>query len=531
MARKPRDIGKGTNSLIMRKHKICLRWNDNYKEYLENMGLYGVHQIGYILSDKALVSALVERWKPTTHTFYFPVGEMTITLEDVAMLMGLPIEGEPVCEETRANIVEDPDWPTLIQDYLGCEVDEQTFRRRSKTEIRIKWMKENFGTCPEGANEETVKCHARAYMLMLLGSVLFTSRSGDSISVVYLPFLIDLEARRKYSWGSAVLACMYKELCQACNEPTRQIAGPILLLQLWSWAHFRVGRPQVREGEPEPKLRVQEGEEEERRPVGYLWSGRHEFTKNTARNLVNYRDIMDQLRQEEVYWQPYEPHRPDVPAVCTMDENLWMTTCPLIHLQTVETYNPGRVMRQFGKHQDFPPEPTTPIGSFGCIGRRGARSAAHRIREDYLDYWRRRGEFVIVEERLYDPSRYDAYIRWLQSGAQLHLQSPARWSLGDTPVNKLQYLPTEPITRLVSNKIMEMAEKTVGKMNGELADEDSMRAYMLDILRGCSNVLEWIGVNIGADPTFDLLRMEQHDNQMEYQHDGEASDEASEQDE
>jgi hypothetical protein len=43
--------------------------------------------------DHAALIALVDRWRPETRTFTFhdPCGEMTITLEDVAMLFGLHI--------------------------------------------------------------------------------------------------------------------------------------------------------------------------------------------------------------------------------------------------------------------------------------------------------------------------------------------------------------------------------------------------------------------------------------------------------
>lgn len=44
----------------------------------------------------ALLSGLVDRWRPETHTFHLPFGEMTITLKDVSMLLGLPIHGGPL---------------------------------------------------------------------------------------------------------------------------------------------------------------------------------------------------------------------------------------------------------------------------------------------------------------------------------------------------------------------------------------------------------------------------------------------------
>ena len=42
--------------------------------------------------DSALIAALVERWRRGTNTFHLPFGEMTITLEDVALLLGLAID-------------------------------------------------------------------------------------------------------------------------------------------------------------------------------------------------------------------------------------------------------------------------------------------------------------------------------------------------------------------------------------------------------------------------------------------------------
>jgi hypothetical protein len=46
--------------------------------------------------DEALLTCLIDRWRPETHTFHLPFGEMTITLKDVAMLTVLSIRGRSV---------------------------------------------------------------------------------------------------------------------------------------------------------------------------------------------------------------------------------------------------------------------------------------------------------------------------------------------------------------------------------------------------------------------------------------------------
>ena len=61
--------------------------------------------------DRALLSALVDRWRPETHTFHLPVGEMAVTLQDVSMLLGLPHDGRavaarPVGPHWRQEILE-----------------------------------------------------------------------------------------------------------------------------------------------------------------------------------------------------------------------------------------------------------------------------------------------------------------------------------------------------------------------------------------------------------------------------------------
>jgi hypothetical protein len=46
--------------------------------------------------DRSLLTALVDHWRPETHTFHLPCGEMAPTLQDAGYLLGLAVAGEAV---------------------------------------------------------------------------------------------------------------------------------------------------------------------------------------------------------------------------------------------------------------------------------------------------------------------------------------------------------------------------------------------------------------------------------------------------
>ena len=51
---------------------------------------------GIFSLDRSLLTALIDRWRPETHTFHLPCGEMAPTLQDVSFLLGLPVAGDAV---------------------------------------------------------------------------------------------------------------------------------------------------------------------------------------------------------------------------------------------------------------------------------------------------------------------------------------------------------------------------------------------------------------------------------------------------
>ncbi|RYQ80010.1 hypothetical protein Ahy_Scaffold1g106706 isoform G [Arachis hypogaea] len=162
-------------------------------------GLYHLARLNdrWFRLGEALVSAFVERWRPETHTFHMPFGECTITLQDVAYQLGLPVDGS----------------------Y------------------------ETFGECPKVADDETVRRYARAY-IMMLGTQLFADKSGNRIHIRWLPYVARLEEMGTYSWGSAALAWLYRCMCRVANRHVVKLAGLLQLLQFWIFWRFPRFRPE-----------------------------------------------------------------------------------------------------------------------------------------------------------------------------------------------------------------------------------------------------------------------------------------------
>ncbi|RYR46064.1 hypothetical protein Ahy_A07g031824 isoform E [Arachis hypogaea] len=135
-----------------------------------------------------------------------PFGECTITLQDVAYQLGLPIDGAPVS---------------------GCLTE----------------FHERFQVLPADATDETVRVYARAYILMLLSSQLFADKNANRVHFRRLPYLASLDDLGRYSWGSATLAWLYRCLCRGTNRNVVNLAGPLQLLQSWIFWRFPTLRP------------------------------------------------------------------------------------------------------------------------------------------------------------------------------------------------------------------------------------------------------------------------------------------------
>ncbi|KAH1233159.1 Serine/threonine-protein phosphatase 7 long form [Glycine max] len=85
---------------------------------LRQCGFYWIMKMSYLKINASLITVLIERWRPETHTFHMRCGECTITLQDVSVLLGLRVDGAPLIGQTNL------DWAELCEELLGVRPQE-----------------------------------------------------------------------------------------------------------------------------------------------------------------------------------------------------------------------------------------------------------------------------------------------------------------------------------------------------------------------------------------------------------------------
>ncbi|XP_006606717.1 protein MAIN-LIKE 1-like [Glycine max] len=151
--------------------------------------------------DRGLLSAFVERWHRETSSFHLPVGELTITLDDVSSLIHLPsllgLRQSSVADRTYAC--------NGYVIYINADAKQVIGQLRLTHIFFTYWV---------------------------------ANKSATNVHVVYLEALRDLSMTKRYAWGVAALVHMYDQLNDASMSHSRQLGGYITLLQCWIYEHF-----------------------------------------------------------------------------------------------------------------------------------------------------------------------------------------------------------------------------------------------------------------------------------------------------
>ncbi|KAL8543325.1 hypothetical protein ACS0TY_004028 [Phlomoides rotata] len=95
----------------------------------------------------------------------------------------------------------------------------------------------------DDTEQEIVEQYVRGCVLLMLGSYMIPDSSRSHVSLLYLQAIENIAVTGTYSWGSAVLACLYRELCNAVESEKITIGGAVSLLQVWAWSRIPAIRP------------------------------------------------------------------------------------------------------------------------------------------------------------------------------------------------------------------------------------------------------------------------------------------------
>nr|XP_025702998.1 serine/threonine-protein phosphatase 7 long form homolog [Arachis hypogaea] len=395
------------------------RYNDRVEEHLRVTGFYHASQIGVVQNQKALVNALIERWHPDTHTFHLPIGECAVSLEDVALILGLPTDGLPVTGMTMSS------FPALEAECL-----HQFGVAPSKSEcrgccIKLTWLrdlKENIQLTDEISIQRYVKCH----IMLLIGTILFGDKSGAGVHWKFLPLLRDFASIGQYSWGSACLAHLYRVLCRASRYNCKEMGGPITLLLSWAWMRMPYLSPVPREPHSFPlansfanckyDIRWRNWERGDRR-YRYL-------------NLAHFRKAFDDLQEGQFVWVAYAVDRVDpniIPAEIYMQSVVWTATVPLVSFECVEWHATDRFRRQFGFLQGVPSEERSLDKAHGEVltGPKNLNWATTPTHSSWVMHWTNRYNYILSELPINSPHPLETYMQWYRSkyGNRLNLSN------------------------------------------------------------------------------------------------------------
>ena len=197
-------------------------------QYVDAAGLTGLFKVPDIEVDHALIMALVERWRSKTHTFH---------LQDIKVMLGIPMDGMPVIGRIEQR------WNVVCRDLLGHEplpvISNSNKSPLAGARIKYEWLDAQFAAPPiVDASDEVMQQHARYHLLVWMGALLFMDKLTNRVLLLPLKFFNPINNARRYSWGSAALAWLYRQLCRASKKDAMQIGGALLLVKLWAYSRF-----------------------------------------------------------------------------------------------------------------------------------------------------------------------------------------------------------------------------------------------------------------------------------------------------
>ncbi|WVZ84615.1 hypothetical protein U9M48_031633 [Paspalum notatum var. saurae] len=360
-----------------------------------------------LMIDNSLITALVGRWRPETHTFHMPCGEMAPTLQDVSYLLGLPIAGTAVGPR-----VVPASWKDDLEirfagvdrlDDLGALEPHPNAWGPAKA-----WLLQFKATSlhPD-TDDESVRRSLEAYLLWLFGFIMFKNGTSNSVDKMHprmlFPFGVGVRA--------VLPAATYRGLCDACSkdESNARFRGCALLLRLWSYERLAVGRPIVDHRGYEARYY---GRHDDDGPtMGTLWA---------RRTYPSFVVALDRLVAEDVIWEPYSaaavgsraPY--GLSSMCTSNETLWYTTASLVYDIYIEPHRPHELCDGSGARGSF---------RYHVLSRLGQPCSSTWVTkvEPYVQAWDNAHQDVVHPVAPHTDWWYETFLTWYRPRTRCHV--------------------------------------------------------------------------------------------------------------
>ncbi|MQL86500.1 hypothetical protein Taro_019030 [Colocasia esculenta] len=363
---------------------------------------------GHLLSvrpfhvDVPYLEVLRERWEEDCKAFIMPWGHMIPTLEDVAYLTGLLVQGELVVGQERSDYYDDiiellgPEFVVgrrrPIRSILLGSLSEAVGlrgRRRGPQETLDEFYTGVRGTLDLGDRSE--ECSVRIFVTYLFGRLLFATQSSQ-MNCKFVLLLRDLAQAGRYAWGAAMLGHLFS-LLPSSSRSSQSTGGFTPFLQIWGYTRFPIGRRTLAEGH---QTMV---------PLMARW----EVAPNPRvidRRVGDVRVALDHYPHEQVVWTPYAGEADSSHPVVVAGRPLFDRHLLLLCLGTCEVLYVELVVRTLGWHQ-----PAIEVPSLGREGHSRRRFFAEdrdwgAEHGNTVAYWRGGGEQVVRQTALLDSSAY-----------------------------------------------------------------------------------------------------------------------------
>ncbi|WVZ67715.1 hypothetical protein U9M48_016758 [Paspalum notatum var. saurae] len=360
--------------------------------------------------DNSLITALVDRWRPETHTFHMPCGEMAPTLQDVSYLFGLPIAGTAV----GPRVV-----PASWKDDL--EIRFAGGNRSIRTRTMRAYAVPRRPTC---CGRLDLLC---SRMALATPSTRYSYPMRERLR---------MHPRMLFPFGVGVRACRRRRTVAFVMPAVRMRAtqgfGLRATTTLWSYERLAVSRPIVDHRGYEAQYYGQH--DDDGPTMVTLWVCPRERTwanEQARRTYPSFVVALDRLVAEDVIWEPYSaaavgsraPY--GLSSMYTSNETLWYTTASLVYDIYIEPHYPHRAMRQFGYAQQFPVprviDRVTPQDHrLSRLGQPCSGTWVTKV-EPYVQAWDNAHQDVVHPVAPHTDWWYETFLTWYRPRTRCHV--------------------------------------------------------------------------------------------------------------